>query len=314
MKGKKFSPRKVVGMGETILDIIFRDGRVVNAVAGGSTFNSMISLGRCGVDASLVSETGADGPGDYIRDFMEKNGVDSSRMLRLAGMQTPVSLAFLDENGDASYTFYKSPAVSLPGIEFPEVGPGDVVLFGSYYAVEERCRGRVGKFLDYARERGALIYYDVNFRPDHAEELDKLMPAIIRNMASADIVRGSADDFGVIYKTADAERIYSSEIAPRTPNFICTGGAGPVKVFGKNFRKDYPVEKTGAVVSTIGAGDNFNAGMVYGLLSSGTGRGELEKGLPEAAWDALVSFAGRFAADACGRMYNYVSADFAEKL
>lgn len=36
--------RKVIGIGETVLDIIFRDEQPISAVPGGSTFNAMVSL------------------------------------------------------------------------------------------------------------------------------------------------------------------------------------------------------------------------------------------------------------------------------
>lgn len=41
--------KKVIGIGETILDILFKDNRPMNAVPGGSVFNSIVSLGRMGV-------------------------------------------------------------------------------------------------------------------------------------------------------------------------------------------------------------------------------------------------------------------------
>ena len=38
--------RKVIGIGETILDIIFRGDQPSAAVPGGSVFNGIVSLGR----------------------------------------------------------------------------------------------------------------------------------------------------------------------------------------------------------------------------------------------------------------------------
>lgn len=37
--------RKVIGIGETVLDIIFKNGKPTEAVPGGSTFNGIVSLG-----------------------------------------------------------------------------------------------------------------------------------------------------------------------------------------------------------------------------------------------------------------------------
>ena len=62
--------RKVIGIGETILDIIFKNNQPHTAVPGGSTFNGLISLGRLGVPVSFISEVGNDRVGDIIRDFM----------------------------------------------------------------------------------------------------------------------------------------------------------------------------------------------------------------------------------------------------
>lgn len=40
--------RKVIGIGETTLDIIFKNGQPISAVPGGSAFNAIISLGWAG--------------------------------------------------------------------------------------------------------------------------------------------------------------------------------------------------------------------------------------------------------------------------
>ena len=46
--------RKVIGIGETILDIIFRNGQPTAAVPGGSVFNGVVSLARAGVPVSFI--------------------------------------------------------------------------------------------------------------------------------------------------------------------------------------------------------------------------------------------------------------------
>ena len=50
--------RKVIGIGEAVLDIIFKDNKPIEAVPGGSAFNAITSLGRCGVSTSFISEAG----------------------------------------------------------------------------------------------------------------------------------------------------------------------------------------------------------------------------------------------------------------
>lgn len=72
--------RKVIGIGETVLDIIFKGGKPIEAVPGGSSFNAVISLGRAGVNASFISEAGNDRIGEYVIQFLRDNGVNADNV------------------------------------------------------------------------------------------------------------------------------------------------------------------------------------------------------------------------------------------
>ena len=150
--------QKVIGIGETVLDIIFKNEQPIGAVPGGSTFNCLISLGRSGVKASLVSETGNDHVGRRIIDFIEKNGVDASCVYVYPDSKSPVSLAFLNEKNDADYIFYKDHVNDRLEFSYPDIQKDDIVVFGSYFAVNPVIRPQVQAFLEYARNRGAILY------------------------------------------------------------------------------------------------------------------------------------------------------------
>jgi len=192
--------------------------------------------------------------------------------------------------------------------------PDDIVIFGSFYAVNPMIRPQVLGLLDYARSHGAIIYYDVNFRPAHKDEVIKVTPNLIENLDYADIVRGSHEDFATLYKKEDADKVYNAEISFYCKQFIYTQGSQPVEVrCGKELKKSYPVPNTD-IVSTIGAGDNFNAGFIFGILKCGITRADLEKGLSEEQWDKLINYALAFSADCCKDIFNYVSKEFGEKM
>ena len=84
--------RKVFGIGETVLDIIFKDDQPIGAVPGGSTFNGIISLGRCGVNASFISETGNDRIGRRIVSFLRDNGVDAYTIGEIAEGESKIEI------------------------------------------------------------------------------------------------------------------------------------------------------------------------------------------------------------------------------
>lgn len=306
--------RKVIGIGETVLDIIFRDERPISALPGGSTFNAIISLGRSGVKASMISETGNDRIGQNIIKFMESNGIDASYVNVYPESKSPLSLAFLNDHNDADYIFYKDHLHDRIDYVYPEVNADDIVLFGSFFALNPVIRPQVYAFLDYARQRGAILYYDVNFRASHKNEVMKVTPNLLDNLEMADIVRGSSEDFEILFRQHDADTVYRSQIAFYTKKFIYTRSADPVEVRGDSgFSKQYPVLPT-ETVSTIGAGDNFNAGFIYGLIKNGITRQHIDQGLTESQWDALVSSALDFSAECCRDIYNYVSVEYGEKM
>lgn len=306
--------RKVIGIGETVLDIIFKNDQPIGAVPGGSVFNGIISLGRAGVSATFISEAGNDRVGKRILSFLRENGVNADNINVYPDSKSPISLAFLDEKNDAEYIFYKDHPHDQLDFVYPDVQRDDVVMFGSYYAVNPVIRPQVVGFLEYARSRGAILYYDVNFRASHSGEVMKLTPNILENLEYADIVRGSREDFEVMFRKTDPDTIYRSEIAFYTRKFICTQGAMPVELRAEGgLSKRYPVIET-STVSTIGAGDNFNAGFVYGLIKYGITRDVIESGMTEEQWDSVISCAQQFSANCCKSIGNSIDLEFGEKM
>ena len=235
--------RKVIGIGETILDIIFKNDEPIGAVPGGSMFNGLISLGRAGIDAAFISETGDDRVGRRIISFLEENHVDASSVSVYPETKSPVSLAFLNEQNDAEYIFYKDHPHDRLEMIYPDIQPDDIVMFGSFYAVNPVIREQMGAFLNFARDRGAILYYDVNYRASHRHELVKVKANILENFELATIVRGSKEDFEIMYNMHDAEKVYRSEISFYCKNFLYTQGAESLEVRGMGgLSRQYPVE------------------------------------------------------------------------
>lgn len=306
--------RKVIGIGETVLDIIFKDDEPVSAVPGGSVFNALISLGRAGVNAALISETGNDHIGKKIIRFMESNGIDSSNVNVYAESKSPLSLAFLNEKNDAEYIFYKDHPHDQLDFIYPDIQPDDIVMFGSFYAINPVIRPQVAGLLEYAKNHGAILYYDVNFRASHSNEVMKITPNLLDNLEMADVVRGSNEDFSILFKHNDADSVYRTDISFYCHNFIYTQGSEPVEVRAEGgVNCQYPVGNT-QTVSTIGAGDNFNAGFVYGLIKYGITKDDIQRGLTREQWDKLVESAQMFSCECCKSLNNYISKEFGEKL
>ena len=302
--------RKIFGIGETIYDILFRQGQPVAAVPGGSVFNGLISLGRTGLDCTFITEVGADQVGQTILAFMQENGINTDYVSCYQGKKTAISLAFLDETGDAHYSFYKDYPNNRLEFEMPLIRENDIVAFGAYFALNPVLKDKVRPFLNYAKEQGAILYYDLNFRDNHKHEVDKLRDSFKENYAVADIVRGSHEDFINAYGHDDCHRI-NDEISKYCPRFICTRGKDGVLIIDHG--QEYNFSSRSIVpVSTIGAGDNFNAGILYGLFKDNILRHNLDS-LSKEDWSRLIGYGIEFGSEACMSTSNYVSVDFAQK-
>ena len=80
---------RIAGIGETIVDILFREGRPEGAVPGGSVFNAMVSLSRMGMETAFVGEAGSDEVGNLVTAFMSENGMSQDYVVRYEKPQSP---------------------------------------------------------------------------------------------------------------------------------------------------------------------------------------------------------------------------------
>lgn len=302
--------RKIIGIGETILDIIFKNERPTAAVPGGSTFNGIISLGRLGMPVTMITETGNDKVGGIIKKFMTDNGVDDSHVCMYEDGRTAISLAYLNERNDAEYTFYKDYPKARLDVAWPEVNKDDIVMMGSYFVLNPVLRTKVKEFLDYATDRQALVYYDINFRSSHASEAIKLYSTILENFEYASIVRGSTEDFQNMFRLSDPEKAYKQEVSFHCKQMLCTDADGDICLFSPSVTKTYPVHHV-ETVSTIGAGDNFNAGIIFGLIQEGIGKDDIAS-VTEAQWNRIIAHGQALAAEVCQSFNNSISKEFAD--
>jgi len=268
----------------------------------------MITIGRLGIPGKFISEVGNDRIGNYILEFLEKNGVGTEFMERYDAGKSALSLAFLNELSDAEYDFYKDYPNQRLGGNLPVFQTGDYLLFGSFYGLNPVLRPQVETILDAANKQGILIYYDPNFRSSHLADLSELKAYIEKNMHSSTVVRASDEDMRNIYGVQHAEEAWNM-VSTFCNVFIYTANASGVDLFTKDFHFHMDVDRI-EPVSTIGAGDTFNAGIMYGLYSRGIVADSILS-LGEEDWKEILSDAALFSKEVCLSMENYISADFA---
>lgn len=302
--------RKIYTIGETVLDILFENYQPFTAKPGGSCLNTSVTLGRLNLPVFFISEFGIDEPGNYINSFLKENNVSTEYVYRYSDGKTSLALAFLQSNKDANYNFYKIYPKNRLQINFPIINSNDIILFGSMFAITEEVRPKLRDFLSKSKKNNAIIIYDPNFRKSHLNMLEKLKPLIIENMKIADIVRGSDEDFNFIFNTKNAIETYE-EVSKYCKILIYTSNTNDITIKTPNFNKNYPIRNI-IPKSTIGAGDNFNAGVIYSIYTMNISKSDLLS-IGDSKWDIIAQISIDFATEVCLSYDNYISFEFAKK-
>jgi len=307
-KNPKFNGR-IFALGEALIDFISSDGVHFTFMPGGSVVNTALTLSNSGENVFLLSDLAEDEAANNLKIKLHKSGINTSYCAFNAELKTPIALAFLDDAKEAHYSFYRNYPLVVPQLDLPEMNSSDILIFGSSYAINPVFRNRVETLLEMSRRTGAMSYYDINIREKSTEKLKLLQPLYFKNMAEASIVKGSLDDFSRLLDMDTPPEIYN-KIKSYCKNIIITNGSKEVSLCTPNYIKTYQVPAI-SVVSAIGAGDNFNAGFIFGLkkYNSDSVLNEIELN-----WDAAILSGISFAAAACKTIHSHLSKQNLNKL
>jgi fructokinase len=291
-------------LGESLMDVIsMPDGKTVSK-PGGSLLNVSVSLGRSGKAVSLVSEIGYDPTGRQLMAFLHENGVSTDLITIYENAKTSKALATLDENSKPSYTFQKAypeiRSLTLPRV-FTE---NDMLILGSMYSRDPEIEKEIDACLHAAKRGGAFIVYDPNVRHNHQLKKKASKKMLLKNLAFADIIKGSDEDFYNIFKLTSLTEIKNAlcRINREALIFITSGEKGSA-AFYKDMEQWFVPDKIKAV-STIGAGDAYTAGIVNAIIDQDL-ISDLKK-ITEQQIQKMMSEGSQFAALVCQSMDNFI--------
>ncbi len=299
--------RTIYTLGESLLDIIFKNNQPLTAKAGGSMLNTAISLGRLNQNIYHISELGADNSADIIKEFLSNNNVNTKLITEYNNSKTALALAFLDANNNASYSIYKDYPNERTLI-IPDFNNEEILLYGSIYAITFELRNAVINILNKAKENNVLLIYDPNIRKNHLNNDDKIRIAkefIEENIRYATIVKASDEDLMNIYGNYSLDTIYDKIKELGCKNLIITENKKGVHLYFSEGYFHYKVPQI-TPISTIGAGDSFNAGIIYTINKLNLSIDTINN-LNKTDWDKIIKTGIIFATDVCKSYENYIS-------
>jgi 2-dehydro-3-deoxygluconokinase len=271
------SPPRAVCIGEVMIELSRGgDGRF-SIACGGDTFNTAVYLARAGIDVAFATALGEDPYSDGILALITAEGISSAAILRTAGRLPGVYLIDIDPAGKQHFNFWRDAAPARVLFELPgwnrvaaALVPAKLIYFSgitlSLYS--NAGLGRLFALIEVARQNGAKVAFDANFRPrDWKGDLARARTVIMEALKRVDIALPTYDDEAVLWGDPSPETTVERLQAFGIAEIVVKNGPNSALVAALGRREFVPVPEVVVPVDTHAAGDGFNAGYLAARLT-----------------------------------------------
>jgi fructokinase len=278
------------------------DGRdAAVPVAGGSCLNIAVGMARLGAPTGFVGGISTDLFGRIIADHALTSEVDLRYATRSAHQTT---LAFVRHvGGEPQYAFYDEATASREwtyrrgAIPFDEI---EAIHVGSTTLASDEGAAQALALIEDAGY-STTISFDPNCRPNLVRHKARYVDRMEAFAAAADVVRMSDVDFEFLYGGRDHAGKARSLIDAGTGLVVVTRGIKGAQAWHREagaIEVEAPVVE---VADTIGAGDSFQAALLFALRAIGRIRSGALAQMNSDELHRALSFASSCAAYTCGR-------------
>lgn len=284
------------------LPVTSADGRdAAVPVAGGSCLNIAVGMARLGAPAGFVGGISTDLFGRIVADHALNSQVDLRYAMRSAHQTTLAFVRYI--GGEPQYAFYDEATASrnwtyrTGAIPFDEI---EAIHIGSTtLANKEGAAQALAMIEDVAG--ATTISFDPNCRPNLVSDKARYVDQMDAFAAAADIVRMSDVDFEFLYGGGDYGERAKSLMAAGTSLVVVTRGIKGAQAWHRTAGSVQVEAPAIDVVDTVGAGDSFQAALLFALRAIGRiKRGALAQ-MNAGELDRALSFAAACAAFTCSR-------------
>jgi fructokinase len=247
-------------------------------VPGGAPANAAVAARRLGAEAAFIGKVGDDPFGHFLVDVLAREGLETSGMRFDPDARTTMNIMAQPDANHYDCLFYRNPGADtrLRPDELDEamLRSTRAFHFGSLSLTDEPARSATLAAVKIAKAAGALISYDVNYRPTlwkSSEEAAEQARLMIRY---ADLVKVNEEELALLGGKGDIMMASGALLAMGPSLVVVTLGPG-----GSYFRVAAGGEAVpGFSVKTVdatGCGDSFIAGMLWQLVRIGDWRSQL---------------------------------------
>ena len=258
------------------------------AYVGGSPTNISVGVRRLGIKSALLTGLGVDPVGNFIQSFLNKEGVETKFIQRKPGKRSSAVVLGIEPPDKFPLVYYRDNCadmeVTIDDVLASPINDCRVFQFAGTNLYKEPCRSATIFAAELARQNGAEVVLDIDFRPDQWHDPRAFGVTIRSILPLVDIAIGTADELNAaMLMDVGSMSLTHSQISDtkvegdttRAVDKILSSGAKAVieKIGSKGARihladgskidaPGYPVE----IYNILGAGDAFGAGFITGRL------------------------------------------------
>ncbi|MBQ7032662.1 MAG: carbohydrate kinase [Clostridia bacterium] len=289
----------VTALGEILIDFT-ESGQSENGMRlfeqnpGGAPANVLSAVAHLGGRAAFIGKVGRDMHGKFLRETVEKCGIDTRGLVDTDKGFTTLAFVALS-GGERSFSFARKPGADTlltpDEVDYGRISESRIFHIGSLSLTDEPVKSASLAALEFAQKEGVIISYDPNYRASLWESQEKAEREMQSILPYADVVKISEEETALITGHADPVEAAGGLICKGAAVALVTMGGEGAIVATKEGTMHIPA-MGGKPVDTTGAGDAFMGGFLFKLAKS-------EKKPTDISLKAAEEFA-KFAAKVAG--------------
>jgi len=281
---------RVALIGECMIELQQHANGTLKQSFGGDTLNTAVYLSRLlgsAAQVDYVTALGDDSFSDAMCAIWTEEGIGLSRVQRLPGRLPGLYCIQTDANGERRFLYWRNEAAVRECFTTPAADPilaalpeYDVLYFSgiTLAVLGEVGRARLLSTLGDARDRGARVVFDNNYRPRLWRSVDQARQAYRTVMHEVDVALLTEEDEQALFGYTDSEQIMSAYRNMGLAEVVIKRGAQSCLVRADNRRYEVPAHPVQKVIDTTAAGDSFSAAYLAKRLRGGSPQEAAEAG------------------------------------
>lgn len=299
-------PRDVVALGRSGVDLFPDQFGPMNQVisfskyVGGSPANTAVQMAKMGIDVGFISKISQDHFGQYVKYYMDSQGIDTSHLTNVSdpGIRHSLSVAEQPQKGSVNYFFYRNDIadlhLSMDDIDEKYISQFKALLISGTSLCQSPAREAVLIAIEYARRNNVRVIFDPDYRESAWKSVEEAALYYWLAATKSDWIFGTREELDVVehlYLPGNTDDGKSATLLlSHTPCMVCIKhGEDGSNVYLKDGTVLHGGIYPARVYKSLGAGDSFAGSFISRIVKGAS----IEEALQYGAASASLTISGK---------------------